>query len=1300
MNYSYHKKFSICIVVILLVISQHVYAIKDIVLTGSIANSTTITNSTFSIIHVKNTIDKFEVIFKKTEKAEFIELLLPSHSKTNVVGSPQLPVISKTIEIPAEATPEVTILSYQVQEIKLATYGISQQLFPAQAPIPKNSKQKAVVAYNQQVYQTNHFYSEKLVRVEIAGYLRSVRLANLIISPVEYNPVSNTIKVYYNLEIEVKFTGADPVKTNQNKARTKSAYFNPAYTTIQNYKQADALPVAASNIPIKYVIVSDPMFESTLQPFIKWKRKHGFTVIEAYTNNPKVGKTFASIKAYLQNLYNSAIASDPAPTFVLFVGDVDQIPSYHCGTHVSDLYYCEYTGDYLPDVYYGRFSANNVAELQPQITKTLLYEQYRMPDPSYLNEVTMIAGADDMHQMTWSNGQIRYGTENYMNANHNLNSHTYLQPEPNGAGYAQKIKADISRGVAYANYTAHAGIIGWENPLFSISDIEQLQNKDKYGLVVGNCCQTNTFNQHSFGEALVRAENKGALGYIGAADLSFWDEDYWWSVGAGPIVANPAYGEKGLGAYDRMFHTHDEPKSESYSTMGQMVFAGNMAVQESNSGMKQYYWEIYCLMGDPSTMVYFSEPPALRVDHLPIIPLGANTFDIQTEPDAYIAISKNNILHGVSVADQNGAATVSLLPFTESGFADIVITKQNRKPFIDSIQIAEPAGACMLLNKFFVNDKRANNNLIAEYGESIALDITFQNLGNSEAINGLSTLRTDDAFVTITDSTYRWSRIKSKSSESVSEAFGIQISESIPDNHLVKFTLCTKVDTNIFTSRIEIPVQAPRLTNGNISLDDATYGNGNKQIEPGETLSVTVPISNTGHCTTENVKTQIVVISNDITSTSIQKVLGVLSPGTSTTSTFSFTVSKDATLGGSISIFAITSAGMHNAVTNITTTVGAQKDDFESNTLYNFNWKTRSYNPWKTCSSTINKGAFGVVSGQIGDFEQSEIYIEGSVFCDDSISFYRKVSSEEGYDFLKFYMDGIEKGAWSGEKDWEKVSFPINKGKHRLSWVYIKDEGTLSGQDAAWIDDIEFPALSRFKVTIPSVTVLAQPPVVCAGEKSKLWVLASGVTDSISCIWNPVSSLTNSNTLNPIASPQTSTTYEVRAKSKGILLKGSALVTVEPLPLTPVITIAPDHLISSSSDGNQWYTMDGAIAGANTPIFYPFENNTYFVMAKSASGCQSAASKAVVFVKEERNMFVSPNPFSDKLTVHYKLESASVVNMVVYNSLGVQMMILNEGTKPAGFNQAFMDGSKLKAGIYYIEIITGSKILRTKVIKG
>ena len=40
------------------------------------------------------------------------------------------------------------------------------------------------------------------------------------------------------------------------------------------------------------------------------ENKKGFTVIEAYTNDPAVGNSTSSIKTYLEGLYNSATPSN------------------------------------------------------------------------------------------------------------------------------------------------------------------------------------------------------------------------------------------------------------------------------------------------------------------------------------------------------------------------------------------------------------------------------------------------------------------------------------------------------------------------------------------------------------------------------------------------------------------------------------------------------------------------------------------------------------------------------------------------------------------------------------------------------------------------------------------------------------------------------------------------------------------------------------------------------------------------------------------------------------------------------
>ncbi|MFA5971198.1 MAG: C25 family cysteine peptidase [Lentimicrobiaceae bacterium] len=1281
------------------------YAANEIVIDISGRNKVNVLENTSNRLLISNTIGSFNSLILNTEKGEFVELLLNSYSNTNAIGLPQLPVLSKLIEVPEGASPQVKVISYEVKEYKLSDFGITQKIIPVQPPEPKSSSLLKPFEYNRQLYETNSFYGEKLARIEMAGYLRKVRLANLVLSPVEYNPVSNTIKVYNNLVVEIRFSGASSLKSTENKAKTRSPYFNSVYSNVLNYKSVEATVETTSTVPVKYVIVSDPMFQSALQPFIKWKTKRGFNVVEAYTNNPAVGKSLISIKTYLQNLYTSATPSDPAPTFVLFVGDVAQIPAFDCGSHVSDLYYCEYTGDFLPDVFYGRFSANTVAELLPQINKTLQYEQYLMPDPSFLNRVVLTAGADASHQARWGNGQINYGASYYFNAAHNLDAHIYLQPEPPGGNYSQNIKANISDGVSYANYTAHGSPEGWADPSFTISDVAKLHNADKYGLMVGNSCQSNSYNLNSFGEALLRAENKGALGYIGASDLSYWDEDYWWGVGSGSIVSNPTYESTGLGAYDRTFHDHGETDSEWYSTMGQMVFAGNLAVQESNSGMKKYYWEIYCLMGDPSTMIYFSVPPALPVSYPAFLQMGAPTFEVHTEPYAYVAISKNNILHGVAGADESGLAVVSFQAFSEPGYADIVITKQNRQPYIDSVLIVTPERPYLVPGNFLIKDKEGNNNQLPEFDESLTMDVTLKNIGIPDAINVNSTLSTNDSYLTIQANKHAWPLISGNGSAIGLNAFSIQVNDNIPDMHKATVTLLSQVDTSSFTSQFAFTIYAPSLVNGSIIFDDSTAGNGNGQIDPGETIYITMPTTNTGHCSSAEVTSRLFVFCDNDTSVMPALNLGTLVPGATGISTFSFSVSPDVQPGGILTLFISATAGPYNSVSSLAAVVGSRIEDFETADFMKYNWGTKGAKPWEICLSDKSEGLYGARSGVINNSESSVLFIEGQVLFNDTISFYRKVSSEKGYDFLKFYLDDSMLDSWSGVQDWEKVSYPITAGNHRFSWVYEKDEATIAGTDAAYIDYIHFPVFSQPFTGPLSVKALAVPATICAGGQSQLYILATGAAADEGYTWTPAATLNNSGIFNPFASPAETTTYSVQVSSKSLFATGAIKVNVEQPPAKPVVTVLSDHLVSSALSGNQWYSSQGLIEGETAQVYFPPYSGTYYVITHNINGCPSSVSTKVEFEYKDRkaavenNFLIFPNPFTGKLHMEYTTQSEGNIKIVIYNSIGKEVKCIDEGEKTAGDHQAEYNGSNLEAGIYTCKIFSGESVQIARVIK-
>ena len=596
-------------------LTRHLLLLLFLISTSLFAKEIKLGNSTNHLIIKTNSYQKFNLSFSlnniKTEEVNtpnglFTKLIIDDYGSSYNIGSPDLPVQRKLMEVPVNAAFRINILNSEYKEYTFTELEIKYPLFPSQPHISKDTtKPLPAFKFNNNAYLLNNFISlnTQKVSVEYIGNMRGTNLARINIYPIEYNPVTSRIKIFTKLEIEIVFENADISKTISQKKINASPYFASAFKNIINYKTLNE-KINFSQLPVKYVIVSDPMFRDSLQKFIKWKTKKGFKVIEAYTDDPIVGNTKESIKNYLTGLYLNSSVSDPPPSFILFVGDIDQIPSFR-GTgsenyYYTDLPYAEYTGDYLPEVFYGRFSANNISELMPQINKTLEYEQYTMPDPSYLNNAIMIAGYDNSYSYLYANGQMNYATTNYFNSSNGFN--TFYSKYPSSAKDAQTIKNRISAGAGFINYSAHGNWDGWVNPGFRNTDISALQNKDKYALMIGNACYTQTFDKYAcFGEALLRAEDKGAIGYIGASSESYWDEDYWWSVGFCNIDTLPKYGSgKTLGTYDRLFHSHKESYNEWYLTQGQMLFAGNISVTESGSPYSNFYWEIYTLMGDPS----------------------------------------------------------------------------------------------------------------------------------------------------------------------------------------------------------------------------------------------------------------------------------------------------------------------------------------------------------------------------------------------------------------------------------------------------------------------------------------------------------------------------------------------------------------------------------------------------------------------------------------------------------------------------------------------------------------------------
>ncbi|HCM15653.1 MAG TPA: Gingipain R, partial [Candidatus Cloacimonas sp.] len=373
-------------------------------------------------LNVKFALDAIEYQEVHSKEGVFTLLTAKDYTATNTIGEPRLPLMRKIISVPLGADPQVKLSNTYRTTLSLAEKGINYPLIPAQESVAKcDNPEELPFVVNRNFYNGSRSTALPTIQIEELGMLRGERLFALDFVPANYNPSTKSLDVVLSTEVEISFRGADLVASADMKARTASPAFSSALaSSVWNYQETRT---SLMRYPIGYVIISPQSFLEAMQPFVDWKSKEGYNVTVATIES--IGNNYTSIKNYMQGLWDSATTQNPAPSYLLIVGDVAQVAagtsSIAGSSHPSDLGYVRLQGtDYMPEMYFGRFSATTVAQVTNQVNKTLMHETYAMPDDSYLADAVLIAGMDNWYANSHGNGAINYATQNYFNAAHGI----------------------------------------------------------------------------------------------------------------------------------------------------------------------------------------------------------------------------------------------------------------------------------------------------------------------------------------------------------------------------------------------------------------------------------------------------------------------------------------------------------------------------------------------------------------------------------------------------------------------------------------------------------------------------------------------------------------------------------------------------------------------------------------------------------------------------------------------------------------------------------------------------------------
>lgn len=479
---------------------------------------------------------------------KFARIRVPGYTYKYEVGKPQLPVFTFYMAIAGPTD----IPSFEVIQPVEESYTLKNRYFPAQTPWLKSQS-----IADRQFEINNAYYNsagkkQVLADVNEIFSIRGVPCVRITLSPFSYNPIKNRLAIVKKFILKIN----TPTKhrrqtldseTFENFLRYLLVNFDHIIEPIQNRSREE-----------DYLIITDPRFEADLVDFVAFrKRRFNVTVV----NTIKTGTTVFEIEEYIKK-------ASPVPAFILLVGDVEDIPSRD--NPASDLYYSTIDSSIYPDIFLGRFSVSNAAELANIISKTIVMENNLH---TFVPRNLYIGGADD------SNGDIaeethEYCINNYFDQAGYISIRRYVNSDP--AIAKDSVLSDINSGIIFSFYSGHGGNTFWAVGPWTIAnnDIETLNNTI-YPFTYSFACYTGTYTRDNcFTEELTRAE-QGAVIAVGASAASSWIPDK----------------DLQTGMVDAMFDDANPQTSIAAS-----LNAGKMNVSNS----QQKYFEMYNLIGDPA----------------------------------------------------------------------------------------------------------------------------------------------------------------------------------------------------------------------------------------------------------------------------------------------------------------------------------------------------------------------------------------------------------------------------------------------------------------------------------------------------------------------------------------------------------------------------------------------------------------------------------------------------------------------------------------------------------------------------
>ena len=353
----------------------------------------------------------------------FQRISVPVYGTKMVDGKPELPVVRGLLAYnPLKEANMIEVLNADWQDFyNYLIYPHQPDHLLEEAPPP--------FEWDEQFYQQDAWYPGDEVLLSDPGKIRDIEVVNNHIQCFQYNPLREHLKVASEMEVRVsyqtpEFGGGDGAEGEPTNGVHKD-FIPMLESCVWNFNEIGFYPTP---VGCDYLTITANDYEPALAPLVTLLNDRGYTVdVVKMSEIPKAVGALG-IYGYINHRYDvDRIA------YVLLVGDVQDfngatleplnpnkmvpipywIPGYESyypsWLSPSDVCYacldrCDppsgsppsdpwdewwenaSSGDWYPDVYVGRFCADNISQVQSAVNKTIYYEEKLDPQDSGLTD--------------------------------------------------------------------------------------------------------------------------------------------------------------------------------------------------------------------------------------------------------------------------------------------------------------------------------------------------------------------------------------------------------------------------------------------------------------------------------------------------------------------------------------------------------------------------------------------------------------------------------------------------------------------------------------------------------------------------------------------------------------------------------------------------------------------------------------------------------------------------------------------------------------------------------------------------